>query len=53
MKLAAAEAIATCVPDEALRPDLVIPSALDRSVGLAVGRAVAAAAVADGVARVR
>ena len=53
MKIAAAEAIAACVPDELLRPDVVIPSALDRSVGQAVGAAVAAAAVEDGVARVR
>lgn len=53
MKIAAARAIASCVPEEALTASEVIPSALDTQVALAVGRAVAAAAVADGVARVR
>jgi malate dehydrogenase (oxaloacetate-decarboxylating) len=53
MKIAAAGAIAACVPEEQLRPSFVIPSALDHRVGVAVGRAVADAAVRDGVARTR
>ena len=53
MKIAAAKAIAACVGPDELRPEHVIPSALDRRVGLAVGAAVAAAAHAEGVARVR
>ena len=53
MKIAAARAIAGCVSEDELRPSFVIPSALDARVGLAVGAAVAEAAVRDGVARVR
>jgi malate dehydrogenase (oxaloacetate-decarboxylating) len=53
MKIAAARAIAACVADDELRPGFVIPSALDQRVGLAVGTAVAEAAVRDGVARTR
>ena len=53
MKLAAATAIAGCVDPAELSPDHVIPSALDQRVGLEVGKAVAAAAMADGVARTR
>jgi malate dehydrogenase (oxaloacetate-decarboxylating) len=53
MKIAAALAIAACVPEDQLGPSFVIPSALDRSVGVEVGRAVAEAAVRDGVARTR
>jgi malate dehydrogenase (oxaloacetate-decarboxylating) len=50
MKLAAAQAIADVVGDE-LAPDLIVPSVFDRRVSVAVPRAVAAAAVVDGVAR--
>jgi malate dehydrogenase (oxaloacetate-decarboxylating) len=50
MKLAAAEAIASVV-GEALRPDAIVPSALDPRVAPAVAAAVAAAAVRDGVTR--
>nr|WP_231917202.1 NADP-dependent malic enzyme [Nocardioides scoriae] len=50
MKLAAADALAALVADEA-REDLVIPSPFDPRVGPAVAAAVAAAARADGVAR--
>jgi malate dehydrogenase (oxaloacetate-decarboxylating) len=50
MKLAAAEAIADVVADE-LAADLIVPSVFDARVGVAVPRAVAAAARADGVAR--
>ena len=51
MKLAAAQAIADVVGDD-LAPDLIVPSVFDRRVGLAVPRAVAEAARADGVARI-
>jgi malate dehydrogenase (oxaloacetate-decarboxylating) len=44
MKLAAAEAIAGMVSAEQLSPDYIIPSALDKSVALAVAQAVANAA---------
>ena len=50
MKLAAADAIASVVGD-ALRPDAIMPSALDPRVAPAVAAAVAAAAVRDGVTR--
>ena len=46
-----ARAIASCVPEEALSPELVIPSVFDRSVVERVAAAVAEAAVGDGVAR--
>ncbi|OLB75955.1 MAG: NAD-dependent malic enzyme [Actinobacteria bacterium 13_2_20CM_2_71_6] len=50
MKVAAAEAIAAVVADE-LRPDAIVPSALDPRVAPAVAAAVKAAAVRDGVVR--
>ncbi|WP_445257976.1 NAD(P)-dependent malic enzyme [Nocardioides aurantiacus] len=50
MKLAAADALAALVADEA-REDLIIPSPFDPRVGPAVAAAVAAAARNDGVAR--
>jgi malate dehydrogenase (oxaloacetate-decarboxylating) len=50
MKLAAADAIAAVVADD-LRPDAIVPSALDTRVAPAVAAAVAAAAVRDGVVR--
>ena len=50
MKLAAAEAIAGLVGDDAA-PDYVIPSQFDERVAPAVAAAVAAQARADGVAR--
>jgi malate dehydrogenase (oxaloacetate-decarboxylating) len=50
MKLAAATAIAEVVADE-LRPDLIVPSALDTRVAPAVAAAVAEAAVRDAVTR--
>ncbi|WP_306205343.1 NAD(P)-dependent malic enzyme [Actinoplanes sp. RD1] len=52
MKVAAAEAIAEIVSDE-LRPDLIVPSALDPRVAPAVAAAVARAAERDEVARLR
>jgi malate dehydrogenase (oxaloacetate-decarboxylating) len=51
MKVAAASAIAGCIPDDELRPDFVVPSVFDHSVAPAVAAAVAEAAVADGVIR--
>ncbi|MFR9674228.1 NAD(P)-dependent malic enzyme [Streptomyces sp. TR06-5] len=51
MKIAAAEALAAVVADE-LSPDRVIPSPFDERVAPAVTAAVAAAARAEGVARV-
>jgi malate dehydrogenase (oxaloacetate-decarboxylating) len=51
MKLAAASAIAGVIPDEELRPDHIVPSVFDRRIAPSVGAAVAAAAIASGVAR--
>ena len=51
MKIAAAEAIAAGVSSDDLAPDLVIPTAFDRSVVPAVATAVAAAARTDQVTR--
>jgi malate dehydrogenase (oxaloacetate-decarboxylating) len=51
MKLAAAVAIAQSVSDAELSPAFVVPSVFDRTVVERVAPAVAAAAVADGVAR--
>jgi malate dehydrogenase (oxaloacetate-decarboxylating) len=50
MKVAAAAAIAAVVSDD-LRPEAIVPSQLDPRVAPAVAKAVADAAVADGVAR--
>ena len=52
MKIAAAKAIASSVKEEQLRPDYIIPSALDRNVARAVAKAVADAARGSGVARI-
>ena len=51
MKLAAAEAIASVIPNSDLRPDYVVPSVFDQRVVRAVAEAVAQAAVTSGVAR--
>ena len=51
MKVAAAEAIASAVSPEELRPGFIIPSVFDTRVAELVARAVAVAAVADGVCR--
>jgi malate dehydrogenase (oxaloacetate-decarboxylating) len=51
MKLAAAKAIAESVSDEDLSETNIMPSVFDRHVSIAVAKAVAAAAVADGVCR--
>ncbi len=51
MKVAAAEAIASAVSPEELRPGFIIPSVFDTRVAELVAAAVAKAAVADGVCR--
>ncbi|HLG92490.1 MAG TPA: NAD-dependent malic enzyme [Acidimicrobiales bacterium] len=51
MKLAAARAIASCVPPDQLSAAYVVPSVFDRAVVPAVAQAVAEAARADGVVR--
>lgn len=51
MKLAAARAIADCVPDEELTAEHILPMAFDRQVIRAVAEAVAGAARTSGVAR--
>ncbi len=53
MKLAAAGAIASAVPEAELAPDFVIPSVFDHRVGPMVAAAAAEAAVRDGVVRQR
>ena len=51
MKLAAARAIASVIPDEHLSEDYIIPSVFNKQVVHAVARAVAKAAHDSGVAR--
>ena len=51
MQIAAAHALAGVIAEHELAADYVIPSVFDRSVAPAVARAVAEAAVAEGVAR--
>ena len=53
MKLAAAEAIASGVPDSQLSEEYIVPSIFDKSVVRMVARKVAAAARKTGVARRR
>ena len=52
MKLAAAKAIADCVPVDALRSDFIVPSPFDSEVAKRVAQAVMEAARATDVARV-
>lgn len=52
MKIAAAYAIASLVSDEELNPDYIIPHAFDKRIKDTVSKAVADAAVKDGVARI-
>ncbi len=52
MKMAAAEALASLIPDEELSAEHIIPYAFDPKVGPAVAKAVAKAAVDSGVARI-
>ncbi|MCL6637269.1 MAG: NAD-dependent malic enzyme, partial [Alicyclobacillus sp.] len=51
MKLAAARAIAACVPDDQLNEQYIVPSVFNENVVKAVSRAVAEAAFRTGVAR--
>jgi malate dehydrogenase (oxaloacetate-decarboxylating) len=51
MELAAAHAIAHVIPEQELHADYIIPSVFNRHVAESVADAVAAAAVASGVAR--
>jgi len=51
MKLAAAKAIATCVPDDVLSADHIVPSVFDPEVAPTVAAAVARAAIDEGVVR--
>ncbi|HYI60229.1 MAG TPA: NAD-dependent malic enzyme [Acidimicrobiales bacterium] len=53
MKVAAAEAIASAVPEDELGPELIVPSVFEKAVVELVAAAVAGAAVADGVCRTR
>ena len=52
MKIAAAKAIASVIPENELRPDYIIPDAFDKKICAAVAAAVAAAARETGVARI-
>ena len=51
MKLAAAYAIASSVPEDKLTPDNILPDPFDRNIPKAVAKAVAEAAVKSGIAR--
>ncbi len=53
MKMAAARAISTLIPDYELTPDNIIPSSLDTRVPIAVAKAVAQAAMNTGAARIK
>jgi malate dehydrogenase (oxaloacetate-decarboxylating) len=52
MKIAAAYAIASLVPDDKLSPDFIMPEAFDPRIRETVSKAVAEAAIKDGVARI-
>src|SRR5437867_818646 len=51
MKIAAAEALAGCLPEGELRPDRILPSLMDFRVAPAIAAAVAKAAIKTGRAR--
>ena len=51
MKLAAAHAIASIIPDEEISEDYIVPGVFDQRVAKAVSKKVAEAAIASGVAR--
>lgn len=53
MKIAAAYAIASFIPERELSAKYIIPSALDKNVAKAVAKAVADAAIKSGVARLK
>ena len=52
MKLAAAYAIASLVDESELKPEYILPYAFDSRIKDTVAKAVADAAVKDGVARI-
>ena len=52
MKIAAAKAIASVIPESELRPDYIIPDAFDKKICAAVAAAVSEAARETGVARI-
>lgn len=52
MKLAAAIALASYIPDEELSDTNIIPFALDKNVAAVIAKAVSDAAIASGVARI-
>ena len=52
MKIAAAYAIAGLVPDDKLSPEFIMPEAFDPRIRETVSKAVAEAAIKDGVARI-
>ena len=52
MKMAAAKAIAGCVPEDKLNAEFILPNSFDRSVPVAVAEAVAKAARETDVARI-
>jgi malate dehydrogenase (oxaloacetate-decarboxylating) len=51
MKVAAAEAIAACIPDDELNEDYIIPSVFNRDVAPAVARRVVEVAEQEGLSR--
>jgi malate dehydrogenase (oxaloacetate-decarboxylating) len=51
MKVAAAEAIAACIPDDELNEDYIIPSVFNRDVAPAVAKRVVEVAEQEGLAR--
>src|SRR5207245_2199663 len=51
MKVAAADALAACIPDDELDRDYIVPSVFNRSVAPAVAAAVAQTAEAEGLSR--
>ena len=53
MMMAASRGIASCVPDSELRRDYILPYAYDKRAHEAVAKAVAEAAVASGVAKLK
>ena len=53
MKIAAARALAGLISDDELCAEYIIPAAFDKRVGAAVAKAVSAAAVKSGVARLQ
>jgi malate dehydrogenase (oxaloacetate-decarboxylating) len=52
MKIAAAYAIASLVPEDKLSPEFIMPEAFDPRIRETVSKAVAEAAIKDGVARI-